>query len=811
MIEYVIKRDGSQQEILFEKISARIQILCKDLDVSHVRVSKHVIQGICSGITTVELDKLASDYCSILGNEHPDYHTLAARIFVSNLHKETCDTFTQAMETVESILDPEFMGVVRKYSTELNEMIKSSRDYDLTFFGLKTLERAYLLRNPDGLVAERPGYLLLRVALALHTTNMERVRETYDLMSKRHFIHATPTLFNAGTRRQGLASCFLLSASRDSIEGIYEILGETAVVSKYSGGVGLSVHDIRATGSRIRSVNGVTGGLKPMLRVFNQTASHVTQAGKRPGSIAVYLEPWHADIMDFLDLRLPTGKEENRARDLFYALWIPDLFMERAQADGQWTLFCPGTAPGLSEVYGDEFKSLYERYEKQGLGTLQIPAKTLMEKIGLTRIRTGMPYCLFKDTVNRLNNQRHYGVIKSSNLCCEITLYSDEKETAVCNLGSLGLPSFVKNGVMDFDSLGQTARVLTRNLDITIDKTLYPGEKARYSNMKHRPIGLGVSGLADTFMMLRLPFDSPGARQLNKDIFECIYYHALDESCRLAQLHGHYSSFPGSEFSKGNFQFDLTDNPNTSSRWDWTGLRKRVMEFGTRNCQLTAIMPTASTSQILGYSECIEPINSNLYKRQTISGEFEMVNKYLLADLRRISTTVTVNDIIRNRGSLEGLDLPQDLKDLYRVSWDMSQRILIDLAVDRAKYIDQSQSMNLFFQGVTTGKLEASLVYAWKAGLKTGVYYTRQKVAAAAVQITVKTNPSNDGSVVGIGGIGGSAVGGSAATSGSAVGGSAVNASDVGIGGSSVSSAASGGSDVGDVVCSDEVCYSCSA
>lgn len=761
----VKKRSGKSEKVQFDKITSRIEKLCYGLDQNYInptRISMKVIDGLYSGISTSELDTLAAEVCAVKGSEHPDYLVLAARIFTSNLHKETTKDYSTIVDelynnTIDGrhvpIVNKRIYDTVQSHKDEINSMLIYDRDFSLSFFGLKTLEKAYLLRR-NGKIVERPQHLLMRVSLALHGDDLVKVKETYDCMSSQYFIHATPTLFNAGTEREGLSSCFLIALTdkQDSIEGIYDVLKEAAIISKYSGGIGISIHDVRAKGSLIHSTNGKSEGIIPMLGVFNKSSTYVTQASKRPGSIAIYLEPWHAEIEAFLKLKEATGTEEFRSRDLFYALWIPDLFMKRVKDNGMWSLMCPDECPGLSSSFGDEFEELYEKYEKEGRYRKQIKATDLYFEIMQSQIRTGVPYMAYKDHANRKNNQANLGTIRSSNLCCEIMEYTDENETAVCNLGSVGLPSFINGGKFDHKLLHDKIKIITRNLDKVIDMTHYPVSKTKMSNMRHRPMGVGVSGLADTFTILGYAFDSPEAKQLNKEIFETIYYSALEMSCELAQELGKYDSYEGSGFSKGKFQWDLWEEAHGikvdhSGRWDWELLRANMLKHGMRNSLLTAIMPTASTSIILGNSECIEPKNSHIYKRQTLSGEFQVVNQYLLRALCQLGiwNLALKNKIIEQRGSIKNItEIPQHIRDLYKVSWDISQRVLIDLSADRAPYVDQSQSLNIFYEEPNFEKLSKMHMYGWQKGLKTGMYYLRQRVAASAIQFSVDKETVKD-------------------------------------------------------------------
>jgi len=752
---HVIKRDGRKETVKFDKITARIEKLCYGLDarfVSPVDVAKKVIDGLYDGVTTAELDNLAAETAASLTVKHPDYALLAARVAVSNLHKTTQKSFSSTIKRLYQYIDAktgenaaliskETWDVVRKNAMLLDSAIIYDRDFGYDYFGFKTLERSYLLKV-DGKIVERPQHMLMRVAVGIHGHDLDSVIETYNLLSERWFTHATPTLFNAGTPKPQLSSCFLLTMKDDSIPGIYDTLKQCAQISQSAGGIGLSVHNIRATGSYIKGTNGTSNGLVPMLRVFNDTARYVDQGGgKRKGAFAIYLEPWHADVFDFLQLKKNHGKEENRARDLFYAMWIPDLFMKRVEADGEWSLFCPHEAPGLAECHGEEFERLYSRYEKEGKARRTIKAQELWFEILESQTETGTPYMLYKDAANAKSNQQNLGTIKSSNLCTEIMEYTSENEVAVCNLASLALPKFIINGEFNHKKLYDVTKVATRNLNKIIDINYYPVEEARRSNLRHRPIGLGVQGLADTFIRLRLPFDSDEAKQLNTDIFETIYYAAMESSMEQAMEKGAYETFKGSPLSKGKFQFDLWNVTPNSNRYDWEALRAMVMEHGVRNSLLVAPMPTASTSQILGNNECFEPITSNLYTRRVLSGEFVVVNKYLLKDLVDLGlwTESMKNKLMIANGSVQNIpEIPQHLKDLYKTVWEISQKTIIDMAADRGAYICQSQSLNIHMIDANFGKLTSMHFHAWRRGLKTGMYYLRTKAATDAIKFTVE-------------------------------------------------------------------------
>ena len=751
---FVIKRDGRTESIKFDKITARIEKLCYGLNPEHVEpimVAKKVIEGIYDGVTTTELDNLAAETAATLTVRHPDYALLASRIAVSNLHKNTKKNFTQAMRDLYNyrngktnehapMIAEDVMDIIEKNSDVLDSSIIYDRDYHFDYFGFKTLEKSYLLRI-DGRVAERPQQMFMRVALGIHKEDIEAAIETYNLMSERWFTHATPTLFNSGTPKPQMSSCFLLTMKEDSIDGIYNTLRNCALISQSAGGIGLSIHNIRATGSYIRGTNGTSNGIIPMLRVFNDTARYVDQGGgKRKGSFAIYLEPWHSDIFEFLELKKNHGKEELRARDLFYALWIPDLFMKRVKENGTWSLFCPNEAPGLADVWGEEFEALYAKYEAEGRARKKVRAQELWFAIVESQIETGTPYMLYKDACNGKSNQQNLGTIRSSNLCTEIIEYTASDEVAVCNLASIALPHFVKDGEFDHQRLFEITKVVTRNLNKIIDRNYYPIEEARRSNMRHRPIGIGVQGLADAFIMLRLPFDSDPARKLNRDIFETIYFAAVMASMEAAKADGPYETFPGSPMSKGIFQFDMW-NVKPSTRWDWEALRAEVMKHGVRNSLLLAPMPTASTSQILGNNECFEPYTSNIYTRRTLSGEFIVVNKHLLKDLVKLGiwNNALKQKIIAANGSIQNIaEIPQEIKDLYKTVWEIKQKVIIDMAADRGAFIDQSQSLNLFMENPTLSRITSMHFYAWEKGLKTGMYYLRTKAATDAVKFTVE-------------------------------------------------------------------------
>lgn len=753
----VIKRNGKKETVKFDKITARVQKLSYGLSslVDVIEVTKKVIEGIYDGVTTTELDNLAAETAASLTTKHPDYALLASRIAVSNLHKNTEKSFSATMRRLHRYTDSatgrkmplladDVMEIIDANAELLDSSIIYDRDFGFDYFGFKTLEKSYLLRL-DGLVSERPQHMYMRVAIGIHKEDVESAIKTYHLMSERWFTHATPTLFNAGTPKPQMSSCFLLTMKDDSIDGIYDTLKQTAKISQSAGGIGLSIHNVRATGSYIGGTNGTSNGIIPMLRVFNDTARYVDQGGgKRKGAFAIYLEPWHADIEGFLDLRKNHGKEEMRARDLFYALWISDLFMKRVEENGDWSLFCPHEAPGLGDTFGDEFEALYHRYEAEGRARKVIKAQELWFAILEAQIETGTPYMLYKDAANRKSNQQNLGTIKSSNLCTEILEYTSADEVAVCNLASLALPRFVNGGKFDFNKLYEVTYQVTRNLNRIIDNNYYPIEEAKRSNMRHRPIGLGVQGLADVFILLRLPFESDLARMLNKNIFETIYFAAMTASKDLAIEQGPYETFAGSPLSKGQFQFDLW-NVQPSDRYDWNALREEVKQHGVRNSLLVAPMPTASTSQILGNNECFEPYTSNIYVRRVLSGEFIIVNKHLLKDLVQLGlwNDAMKNKIITANGSIQQIDeIPSELKALYKTVWEIKQRHLIDLAADRGAFICQSQSLNLFVDNPTVAKLTSMHFYSWKQGLKTGMYYLRSQAASQAVQFTVEKQGS---------------------------------------------------------------------
>lgn len=750
---FVIKRDGRKQEVKFDKITARIQKLCYGLDPVHVDpvlVAAKVIEGIYDGVSTSELDNLAAEIAATMTTNHPDYALLASRIAISNLQKNTNKSFSQTISELFHYVDikgakkaplisEEVYEIVKQNAEELDAAIIYDRDFSYDYFGFKTMERSYLLKM-KGKVAERPQHMLMRVSVGIHKTDIKSAIETYHFMSEKWFTHATPTLFNAGTPNPQMSSCFLLQTQDDSIDGIFDTIKACAKISQSAGGIGVSIHNVRATGSYIRGTGGSSNGIIPMLRVYNDTARYIDQGGgKRKGSFAIYLEPWHADILSFLDLRKNTGKEENRTRDLFTALWIPDLFMKRVEENGDWSLFCPNEAQGLENCYGEDFETLYHRYEADGRARKTVKAQELWFRILDSQIETGTPYMLYKDACNKKSNQQNLGTIKSSNLCAEILEYTAPDEIAVCNLASIALPRFVIDGAFDHQKLFEVAKVLTRNLNRVIDGNSYPVPEAKKSNLRHRPIGIGVQGLADAFILLKFPFDSSEAKILNSDIFETIYYGAMTASNELAKEEGPYETYAGSPVSKGIFQFDMW-GVNPSPRWNWQQLRENVLKHGVRNSLLVALMPTASTSQILGNNECFEPYTQNIYTRRVLSGEFVVVNKYLMKDLVRLGlwNEEVKHKIFTSNGSIQHLEeVPKHIKELYKTVWEIKQKTLIDMAADRGPYICQTQSLNLFVENPSFAKLTSMHFYAWKQGLKTGMYYLRSKAAAEAIKFTV--------------------------------------------------------------------------
>lgn len=750
----VTKRNGTKETVSFDKVLTRVRKSSKGLSVNPDALSQQVLSQIFNGVKTSELDELTAQLAAGLITLHPDYGTLASRIVVSNHHKNTmasfCDTMVylsnqKHLITGEStcFVNQILLDTIKEHGPKIDAYIKYDRDYLFDYFGFKTLERSYLLKDAHMRVTERPQHMWMRVALALWSADLDRAFETYDILSQKFLTHATPTLFNAGTPRQQLSSCFLLAMSDDSIAGIYKTLSDCAKISKYAGGIGLHLHNIRARGSLIKGTNGTSNGLVPMLRVFNNTARYVDQGGgKRNGSFAMYLEPWHADVEDFLKMKLNTGAEEERARDLFYALWISDLFMERVEADAQWSLFCPNEAPGLSDVYGEDFKKLYEKYESEGRARKSVSAHKLWFQILDSQMETGTPYLLYKDAANKKSNQKNIGVIKSSNLCTEIMEVSTPEETAVCNLASLALPAFVTSGEFDFAALRKATKIAVRNLNRVIDINYYPTPETERSNMRHRPIGLGVQGLADVFAMLHLAWESPQAAQLNQCIFEHMYFAAVEASSEIAAVEGAYSTFQGSPISQGILQPDMwsvTPLTQTDGTLDWNGLREKV-KAGVRNSLLIAPMPTASTSQILGYNECFEPFTSNIYTRRTLAGEFIVINKHLLKDLiaAGLWSEGMKQQIVARNGSVQDIPgFPEELKEIYKTSWELKQRTLIDMATGRGAFICQSQSLNLFVADPSYSKLTSMHFYAWKQGLKTGCYYLRTKAPVTAQKFTV--------------------------------------------------------------------------
>ncbi|WP_281634017.1 ribonucleoside-diphosphate reductase subunit alpha [Flavobacterium luteolum] len=759
---YVVKRDGHREPVMFDKITERIKKLCYGLNelVDPVKVAMRVIEGLYDGVSTSELDNLAAETAASMTIAHPDYAQLAARVAISNLHSNTKKSFSETMKDMYHYVNPrngqdapliadDVYKVIQENAAFLDSHIIYTRDFNYDYFGFKTLERSYLLKI-NGKIVERPQHMLMRVSVGIHLDDLKSVIETYDLMSKKFFTHATPTLFNAGTPKPQMSSCFLLAMQDDSIDGIYDTLKQTAKISQSAGGIGLSIHNVRATGSYIRGTNGTSNGIVPMLRVFNDTARYVDQGGgKRKGSFAIYIETWHADIFDFLDLKKNTGKEEMRARDLFFAMWTSDLFMKRVQEDTTWTLMCPNECPGLYDVYGDEFEALYTDYEFQGKGRKTIRARELWEKILESQIETGTPYMLYKDAANRKSNHKNLGTIRSSNLCTEIMEFTSKDEIAVCNLASISLPMFIDNGQFDHQALYNVTKRVTRNLNKVIDRNYYPVKEAENSNLRHRPVGLGVQGLADAFIMLRMPFTSDEAKKLNQEIFETLYFAAVTASMEMAKEEGPYSTFEGSPMSQGEFQYNMwgMKDEELSGRWDWASLRKEVMEHGVRNSLLVAPMPTASTSQILGNNEAFEPYTSNIYTRRVLSGEFIVVNKHLLEDLVKLGlwNEDLKQEIMRHNGSVQNIDkIPQDLKDLYKTVWEMSMKDIIDMSRQRGYFIDQSQSLNLFMQDANYSKLTSMHFYAWQSGLKTGMYYLRTKAAVDAIKFTLNNDKKEE-------------------------------------------------------------------
>ena len=739
----VLKRNGCYEDMKFDKVTARISNLTNGLStkISADKVAQKVFSSMYDGIKTQEIDTLSAEISIGMMTEDPDYEVLATRIVASNIQRTCPSTFVDAMKILHDngIISDGLWVTVESKSDQLNKIIKKNRDLEFDFFGIKTLEKSYL-QKVNGSIIETPQYMYLRVSLGIHGDDLKLVQETYELMSTGFFIHATPTLYNAGTPRPQMSSCFLMAMKDDSIEGIYDTVKECAHISKWAGGIGLHAHNVRARNAPIKGTNGVSDGIIPMLRVLNATARYVNQAGRRKGSFAIYLEPWHADIMSFLELRLNQGDEESRCRDLFIANWIPDLFMKRVEANEDWSLFCPHRAPGLSDVYGEEFEELYTRYEREGRATAVVPASKVWMAILKSQVETGTPYNCFKDSANRKSNQKNIGIIKSSNLCTEIMEVSTPGETAVCNLGSLALPKFVDGSEFNYEKLHKVTRVLTRNLNKVIDLNFYPVETAKKSNMRHRPIGLGVQGLADVFNLCGFAFDSQEAKDMNVAIFETIYHAALEESCAIAKVDGPYETYEGSPVSQGILQFDMWDNPKFSGKYDWSKLKKLIKKHGVRNSLLVAPMPTASTSQILGNNECIEPYTTNIYLRRTIAGEFVVINKHLVRRLQALGlwTPELKDNMIAAGGSVQDIPaIPNDIKVLHKTVWEISQKVLIDMAADRGCFIDQSQSLNLFIEHPTVPKLSSMHMYAWKSGLKTGMYYLRSKAKSRAIQFTI--------------------------------------------------------------------------
>ena len=769
MAMQVVNRKGEREDVRFDAIHEKLVTLAEGLDGTWVdpgHVTKLTIEGLYDGVTTRELDQFAAETAASLASHHPDYSRLAARICVDDLHRSTKDLFTDVIIDLREYIDPEsnkhapliseeVFDIIMANADLLNNHIDYTRDHNYDYFGFKTLERSYLLKL-NGEVAERPQHMLMRVAVGIHHGNLEKALHTYDLMSQGYLTHATPTLFNSGTPMPQMSSCFLLTMQDDSLDGIYDTLKQCALISKSAGGIGLSIHHVRSKGSYIKGTNGTSNGIVPMLQVFNDTARYVDQGGgKRKGSIAVYLEPWHPDVLQFLDLKKNHGKEEMRARDLFYAMWTPDLFMERVENNADWSFFCPNECPGLQDVYGAEFKSLFEDYERRGMARETIPARTVWDKIVEAQIETGTPYMLYKDAANEKSNQKNLGTIRSSNLCTEIMEYTAKDEVAVCNLASIALPKFVNMSdcVFDHQLLYDVTYHATGNLNRVIDVNYYPVEEARNSNMRHRPIGLGVQGLADVFAMLKMPFEGPEARALNKEIFETIYFAACTASKDAAIVEGPYSTFEGSPASQGLLQFDLWGMDAHSGRWDWDSLKAEIMEKGMRNSLLLAPMPTASTSQILGNNECFEAFTSNLYVRRTLSGEFVVLNKHLVRDLiaEDMWSLEMKDDILRQKGSIQGIQrIPEYLRELYKTTWEIKQRHVLDMAADRGAYIDQSQSLNIHMVDANPAKVTSMHFYGWRQGLKTGMYYLRTKAAADAIQFTVEASNKQDQTVGGL-------------------------------------------------------------
>ena len=750
---FVTKRDGNTETVSFDKILKRIKTIGGEvgIKINYTSLVMKVIDQLFDGIHTTKIDELLAEQCASMSSIHPDYNNLAGRITVSNHHRNTLNSFVSVMNDLYHYTDKQnkhsplvsfdLFTIANKYSIELEDLCDYNRDYLIEYFGFKTLERAYLMKI-NKITVERPQHMWLRVSIGIHGDNLEKIKETYELMSQKYFTHATPTLFNAGTLTPQLSSCYLLGMENDSIDGIFNTLKECAMISKWAGGIGLHIHNVRASGSQIRGTNGIATGIAPMLKVYNSTAKYVNQGGKRNGSFAIYLEPWHADIEMFLQMRKNHGDEELKARDLFYALWIPDLFMERVKSEGNWTLFCPDECPGLSDVHSEEFVTLYTKYESEGKGRRTLKARDLWFQILDAQMETGTPYLLYKDACNRKSNQKNLGTIKSSNLCSEIVQYSDDKESAVCNLASIALPTFITTDkTFDYEKLHEVVKVITYNLNRIIDVNYYPTPKTELSNKKHRPIGIGIQGLADIFMMLNLAFTSDEARIINRNIFETIYHAALEQSMEMAQVDGHYETFKGSPASQGILQFDLWNYDPTNTRYDWNDLKTQIICHGLRNSLLIAPMPTASTSQILGFNECIEPITSNIYTRRTIAGEFIMANRYLMNDLIELDlwNERIKNNIISNNGSIQHIEvIPQEIRDKYRTVWEIPMRVLIDMSADRGVFVCQSQSLNLWLEDPNYKNLTSMHFYAWSKGLKTGIYYLRRRGRHQAQQFTIE-------------------------------------------------------------------------
>ena len=765
----VTKRNGELHTVAFDKILKRIKTIGTEvgIKINYTSLAMKVIDQLYDTISTTKIDELSAEQCASMSSIHMDYNTLAGRIIISNHQKNTQPFFTTVVEQLYHYLDKhnkssplvseELYQLSRLHGDTFNNMCNYSRDYLIDYFGFKTLERSYLMKI-NGKLVERIQHMWLRVAIGIHGNNLEKIKETYDCMSQKYFTHATPTLFNAGSPHPQLSSCFLIAMESDSVDGIYNTLKDCANISKWAGGIGLHIHNVRASGSHIRGTNGTSNGIVPMLKVFNNTAKYIDQGGgRRNGSFAIYLEPWHADIELFLQMRKNHGDEDLKARDLFYALWIPDLFMERIKTNGKWTLMCPDECPGLANVYGQDFVTLYTKYEGEGKGRIALNARDLWYKILDAQMETGTPYLLYKDACNIKSNQKNIGTIKSSNLCTEIIQYSDENETAVCNLASIALPTFVEctqegNVFMNYEKLHEITKIVTYNLNRVIDVNYYPTEKTKTSNMRHRPIGLGVQGLADVFMLLNIPFHSDEAKQINKHIFETIYHAALERSCEIAQIDGTYETFAGSPASQGILQFDMWNVDPTNNRYDWTALKQKIQTHGLRNSLLVAPMPTASTSQILGFNECIEPITSNIYNRRTLAGEFILTNKYLMNDLIKLDlwNEKIKNNIIANNGSVQHIEtIPLKIREKYKTVWELPMKHLIDMAADRGAFICQSQSLNLWLENPNYSMLTSMHFYAWSKGLKTGIYYLRRRAIHQAQKFTIE--PENKSKVGGEG------------------------------------------------------------